>query len=120
MVIDKIQARELGLYIENDGTLYRQMTTPIINNYARRKVKGTFSKHLALKGILNLVEMGRRKYIRDFGGIGIVSGDTKMEVAKILYPHINEASTFEANRLKRQISSKKKLKKGLRRIRKKR
>ncbi len=49
MVIDKIQARELGLYIENDGTLYRQMTTPIINNYARRKVKGTFFKTSCIK-----------------------------------------------------------------------
>lgn len=111
MVLDKQQAIELGLFIENDGAIYRKITIPIINNYARKKLRKNFSKHLALKGILNIVEMGRKKYIRDFGSIGgKVSMDTKMEVAKILYPHINEASTFEANRLRRQLFSKKKLK----------
>lgn len=114
MAIDKEQARELGLYIENDGELYRQITTPLIKNYSRKKLNGKYSKRLALKGILPLVEAGRRKYIREFGSIGgMVSGDTKMEVAKYLHPHIDEASTFEARRMRKQNSAKKKLKKGL-------
>jgi len=112
MVVDKATARELTLFIENDGRLYQQITTPIINNYAKKKVKGTFNKPLALKGLLNLVEAGRRKYIKDFGSLGgTVSMDTKKEIAKQLYSMINESATFEAKRLKKAISSKKKLKK---------
>lgn len=111
MVVDKAQARELALFIENDGTLYRTTTTPIVNNYARKKVKGTFNKQAALKGLLNLVEAGRRKYIREFGSLGSpVSMDTKKEVARQLYPMINEEATFEAKRLRKQSAAKKKLK----------
>lgn len=112
MAIDKPQARELSLFIENDGTLYRQITTPIVNNYAKKKVKGTFNKSSGIKGLLILVEAGRRKYIKDFGGIGgQVSKETKIEVAKQLFPMINEESTFEAKRLKKLTNAKKKLKK---------
>ena len=114
MALDKAQARELGLYTENDGTIYRQAISPLIFNYARKKVKGTYNKICALKGILGIVELGRRKYIKDFGSIGgMVSAQTKMEVAKYLYPHINEASSFEASRLKKQLRAKKKLKRGI-------
>lgn len=113
MAVDRAQARELGLFIENDGTLYRQITTYLIKNYARKKAKGIFDKQQALKGIVNsLVEAGRRKYIRDFGSIGgVVSADTKMEVAKYLYPHINEVSSEEAKELKKLMNKKTKSRK---------
>ncbi len=118
MALDKQQARELGLYIENDGNLYRSVTIWLINNFARKKLKGNYNKILALKGILILVEAGRKKYIKDFGSIGgTVSGDTKMEVAKYLYPAINEEATFNAKRLKKAIIAKQKLKKIVKRKR---
>jgi len=110
MALDKTQARELTLFIENDGTLYRQMAQPIVKNYALKKLKGTYKKALALRGILNLVEAGRRKYIRDFGSIGMVSGDTKMETAKGLYDWINEESTYEARKIRKQKAATSKLK----------
>jgi len=112
MAIDKAMARELTLFIENDGNLYRQITTPIISNYAKKKVKGTFNKTNALKGLLNLVEAGRKKYIREFGSLGSqVSMDTKKEIARNLYPLINEQASVEAKRLKKLTKSKKQLKK---------
>lgn len=87
------------------------MTTPIINNFARKKLRGKFDRTLAIKGILHLVEAGRRKYIKDFGSLGSsVSKETKVKVARGLFQHINEASTFEAKRLRKQVNAKKKLK----------
>lgn len=110
MVVDKALARELTLFIDNDGKLYEQVTKPLMNNYAKKKVKGNFTKTLALKGILNLVEAGRKKYIKDFGSLGArVSMETKKEVAKQLYPMVNEGATFEAKRLRKVANAKKKL-----------
>ena len=117
MVVDKILVRELTLYTENDGTIYRQRTTPLINNYARRKLKGTYSKPLALKGILMIVEAGIKSYRKDFG-LGRVSAQDKMAIAKELYPTINETATFEAKRLRKQMMAKKKIK-GKKLVRKK-
>lgn len=111
MVIDRPLAEELILYIENDGNIYRQIVQPTINNYAKRKLKGTYKKELAIKGILNIVEVGRRKYVREFGLLGQVSMDTKLAVARGLFPMINEQATFEAKRLRKQMMAKKKLKK---------
>jgi len=111
MVLDKAQGDELSLSIENDGTLYRQMVTPIINNYARKKVKGVYNKTQAIKGILHLVEAGRRSYIRNFGSIGgVVSRETKIYTANLLFPWIDEQATFEARKIKKALMAKQKLK----------
>ena len=112
MVLDKSLARELTLYIENDGGIYKSVTTPLINNYARKKLRGVYNKQRAIKGILMIVEAGRRKYIRDFGSIGgNMSMETKIQIAKELYPMIDEESTYEAKRLRKQAQAKSKLKK---------
>lgn len=47
MSADSQASRELELYIENDGTLYRQQHEPILKN---------------------LVDAGAKKYCKDFGG----------------------------------------------------
>ena len=112
MVVDKSQARKLALFVENDYNLYKSMVQPLQLNYAKKKLKKTYTKKLALKGIMGLVEAGRRKYIREYGSLGgKVSLDTKKEVAKQLYEMINEGATYEAKRLRKQMSAKKKLKK---------
>lgn len=64
---DKTAARELELYVTNDGELYRQETA-IIKNLMRKIRKGIFRKHLAARLFMYLVENGARKYVREFGG----------------------------------------------------
>lgn len=63
-----IESRELALFIENDGGLYRQMTTPIINSIKRFKRKGTYNEGLALKAFKRLTDVGARQYNRDLSG----------------------------------------------------
>lgn len=65
--IDKPWATELALYILNDGNLYRQITRPWVLNLARKKVKGTYDRTLAIKGLDYLVKEGIKRYRKDFG-----------------------------------------------------
>jgi len=43
------EAHELVLFGENDGDLYRQRTTPIVKNLARKMAKGVYDSELAKK-----------------------------------------------------------------------
>ena len=63
---DRVIAVELETYIMNDGTLYRQMRRPIALNYARKMVRGTYDRELAVKGVTHLVKEGITKYEREF------------------------------------------------------
>lgn len=112
MVLNKPQSRELAMYIENDYKIYNSMVKPLQLNYAKKKVKGTYNKAQALKGILAVVEAGRKGYIKEYGSLGApISTDTKKDVAKKLYDMINEGATYEAKIIRKQLSAKKKLKK---------
>jgi len=87
--VDPDAAQELRLYIDNDGDLYRQMTTPIINNLMRKWKKGTYDSELAVKAFMYLANEGARKYVREHGGPGdrvdtVFNKNTRMEVAKAL------------------------------------
>ncbi len=90
--VDLHWARELALFIENDGDLYRQQYRSIVLNYARKKMKGTFDKEQAIKGIINLVETGRRRYSR--GMVVPMNGATKEACARELYPGVMDEVNF--------------------------
>jgi len=62
------EARELLLYIENDGDLYRQQFTPILKNLTAKKARGIYEHDKAVKLFLYLVESGAKKYAKEFGG----------------------------------------------------
>ena len=64
------ESRELELYINNDGDLYRQQTTSILKNLATKKAKGIYNRQLAIKLFGYLVESGAKKYAREFGSPG--------------------------------------------------
>ena len=64
---DAEAARELELYVENDGDLYRQMVKPIQKNLARKMVGGTYRPIAAEKAWLYLIDAGAKKYTREFG-----------------------------------------------------
>lgn len=65
--VDTIAARELALYAENDGTLYRQMAQPIIANLARKMRKGQYDIQKAVKAWEHFTTAAAQKYCRDFG-----------------------------------------------------
>ena len=62
---DSVAARELALFIENDGTLFRSQTRSIITNLAKKKAKGSFVKAKAIKLMGYLADSGARKYLFD-------------------------------------------------------
>jgi len=97
---DTTAARELVLYIENDGDLYRQQTYPIIQNLARKTRKGTYDHKKAVKLWAYLAENGAKKYARDFGGTcnHIFTPDTRRAVAAMLADNYLEAVQYEVKK----------------------
>lgn len=61
------EAHELKLYIDNEGGLYRQQTTPIMKNIATKLARGVYDRAKAEKLWMYLVESGAKKYNREFG-----------------------------------------------------
>lgn len=64
---DTQAAHELKLYIDNDGPLYRGMTTSILKNLVAKKARGQYKHDLAVKGFGYLTEAGAKKYAQEFG-----------------------------------------------------
>ena len=90
---DSTAAREFALYIQNDGDLYRQRTTPIINNLAKKIKKGIYKKERALDLWDYLSTAGVKKYFQVFGGKGDierVSTATRRLVSKELADYYQE------------------------------
>jgi hypothetical protein len=86
MAIDKEALRELVLFIENDGDLYRQQTTSIIKNLSTKMAKGEYDKDKALKLWAYLMDAGAKKYAKNFGEPAewnrTFSVETRREAAK--------------------------------------
>lgn len=68
MSADKISARELVLFIENDGQLYHSQFVPIVKNLRLKMAKGVYDPEKAVKLWMYLMDAGAKKYVRDFGG----------------------------------------------------
>lgn len=60
--VDRIAAKELYLFITNDGDLYRQQHEPILRNLTAKKARGVYKSDLAAKLFGYLVESGAKKY----------------------------------------------------------
>ncbi len=65
--VDDHAARELELYIDNDGDLYRQQKQPIEKNLANKMANGKYDHEKAVKLWMYLMESGAKKYSREFG-----------------------------------------------------
>lgn len=85
---DADAARELELYIVNDGELYRQQHEPIIRNLQKKRAKGTYDRDKAVTLFMYLVENGAKKYLREFGTGGridrVFNRNTRLLVAREL------------------------------------
>lgn len=63
-----VDERELLLYIENDGDLYRQRHMPIIKNFVRKLAAGKYDHRKAIDGFMYLVDDGAAKYNEQIAG----------------------------------------------------
>lgn len=99
-LLSKADLRELRLWGENDATIYRQVEA-FAKNYARKKIKGTYKRTLAIKGLANnLVPNIIKSYNRKIGKTyhRINSADKK-KLAQMILPQVTElADWFKKNR----------------------
>lgn len=87
--VDEHAARELYLYITNDGDLYKQMTEPIQKMLMKKIKKGIFDYDRSVKAWMNLADHAAHRYIAEFGSPGdniqnTFSKATRWETAKEL------------------------------------
>ena len=61
------ESRELLLYATNDGELYRQMITPVVNNLRRTASKGWYDSEKAVDAYYRIACEASKRYNRDFG-----------------------------------------------------
>ena len=64
---DKDAAKELFLYAVNNGNLYRQRTTPAIENLRRKAQKGIYDKERAVQLWQYIADEAARMYDKEFG-----------------------------------------------------
>lgn len=62
------EARELLLYCENDGDIYRRSVQPITQQLKKRVAKGTYDHEKSKKAWLFVAETCAKKYVTEFGG----------------------------------------------------
>lgn len=90
---------ELVLYITNDGDLYRQMTTPIINNMKRKHKNGNYDDTLAVKAWMHLTDAGVKKYDKEFGSgkgsVAWLNKATREAIAEELKEYYEDEISFD-------------------------
>ena len=64
---DITSARELELFIENDGQLYSSMKQNIDKNMSKKHKNGSYEFEKAIKAYMHLVDSGAKKYAKEFG-----------------------------------------------------
>jgi len=64
------EVRELKLYCENDGDLYRQQVQPIHRNLEKKIAKGVYDHAKAKKLWMYLADNCAKKYAKEFGSPG--------------------------------------------------
>lgn len=64
---ETVESRELFLYATNDGELYRQMITPVINNLRRKASKGWYDSEKAVDAYYRIACEASKRYNKDFG-----------------------------------------------------
>ena len=64
---DLTAARELKIFIDNDGQLYKQQTRSIEKNLCRRRAKKTYDHKKSVKLWKYLADSGAKKYAKTSG-----------------------------------------------------
>jgi hypothetical protein len=61
------EARELELWMMNDGAIYRAYLEPMYKNLERKWRKGTYDLTLGIKGMRHAVDAAAKQYHREHG-----------------------------------------------------
>ena len=102
--IDTALVRELKLYATNTSDIYFKRVIPLLENYTRKYVRGSFDKAKAVKGYQTVVvEDAIRRYRKAYG-LGPVGSAEKKAIAEELYD-------FYEDIMKEMFKKAKKLKK---------
>ena len=91
--VDKATARELVLYITNDGQLYRGRTSAIIKNLQKKVGKATYAGEKAEKLFMYLVKDGIKKYEKEHANPGWakqIKKQTKEAIAQELLDYYED------------------------------
>lgn len=94
-IIDLEAARELALYTENDGRIYRLYSVPTIDNLKKKMGKGTYDKEKAVKAWGYVADAAAKQYAKEFAHAEdwyrIYNAATRCEVAR----HLEEVYRVE-------------------------
>lgn len=91
--IDKAKVREIYFWIINTGDIYFKKTIPLLENYTKKYVKGTFDKKKAVKGFELLIPEGVKSYDKEFGSYGYrtkFNAAEKQQLAQDLYDYYED------------------------------
>lgn len=83
--------RELVLYAENDGDLYRQRRQPIEKNLQRKFDKGTYVADKAVKLWRYFADDAAKKYVKEWGGVFSVADRNAVALEFALQHHAEMA-----------------------------
>lgn len=100
---NNVTARDLSLYIANDGVTYDANVTPFIKNMARHIARGEYDQEKAITAAGYLVQAGAVRYMKDYGDGGRVStvfdAEDKRDSALLLLANYAEEITEAAGEL---------------------
>jgi len=68
MSTDDTAVRELVLFVDNDGDLYRRIKQPIARNLVTKVARGDYDSERAIQAYMHLAEEGAKKYAKEFRG----------------------------------------------------
>jgi hypothetical protein len=86
-IVDKILAREIELFAENEYKMYQRLLD-IQKNYSLKRKRGTWDKSKAIKGLVTMyVNPSISEYRRQFG-LGSVNSATKNYIAKNVFDYL--------------------------------
>lgn len=88
--LDTILVRELKIYATNTSEIYFNKVIPLLENYTRKYVRGTFDKAKAVQGFKTVVvEDAIRRYRKAYG-LGPVGSAEKKAIAEELYDYYED------------------------------
>lgn len=106
--IDETYAREIFLYGQNDGDLYRQQTTYIIDNLAKKYAAGKYDHALGRKMWKYWADNATKKYAAEFGlsktGF-IVNVPTRQYIAELAENYYFDHVTGESVKFKKPVKA---------------
>lgn len=68
-------ARELSLYMENDGTVHQRMLRDFIPNLDKKVRQGKYDSALAPKLWMYLVDFAAERYTKEYGDVAGMTGN---------------------------------------------